>query len=300
VSLLQSSFEVKRAHVEAHLTSEAAFARAFSSSSKALGSTGDDMWDITSPYVPVVPEDDQSSIELNNYIRSTGYSEEKAIWAPGIWNNDERILRSHNCYMYALNDLVRANFKRCRSTLGLADEGKVQLSPENRTEACRYTFHEPGYYFQNVIEGVETTGYEVSTETTCSVMTYRVAADNANIKWSNSQGTKLIEQDECPEAHYMAALYTDEKAGFHFYRRDHACQEGPLRWCWSHKPGVLPATDLDSDNKIMPVLLQANHNYGKDVNYKHCAFFCVPQNSVETTHSDAAKLPYAGSSSFGR
>jgi hypothetical protein len=307
VSLLQSSFEVKRAHAEAHLTSKAAFARAFSSSSKVLGreyhasSTGDIMWDITSPYVPFVPEEDESAMELNGYITSTGYSEENAIFWPAIWNNDERILRSHNCYMYALNDMVRANFKRCRSTLGLIDEGNVQLSEENRTESCRYTFHEPGYYFQNFVEGRAETGYMTSQEQTCTTMTLGVAADNANIKWSNSHGAKLIEQDECPEAHYMAALYTEKEAGlagFHFYRRDHACQDEPGRLCWSHKPGILPVTDRDADDKVIKVLLQANHNYGRDVNYNHCAFFCVPQNSVAATHSDAAK-GYGGSI-FGR
>lgn len=231
-----------------------------------------------------------STDPLHDYAASKGYAEDDAVsFNPAVWNDLADIRSSHNCYMYALNDLSPRSAAGCRETQKLVTERRIKVEKRDMPKVCKRFFHKPGYYFQNVVSGRAKTDVWFREETSCKLMLPMLAADSPAMTWNNDKNMSLTETDECPESYYMAALVVHPKAGFHFYRRDNKCEDNASEWCWSHKPGITNATDLDaSGNKIRSVL-KANRNYG-ELNYSEpCAFFCVPQNSVARTHSDSRK-----------
>jgi len=233
--------------------------------------------------------------EFDKYIESHGYSEKEDVsFRPSVWNDAPEVLASHNCYMYALNDFSPWSAQRCKQLTKLAEKGKLAVAKKDTPKICKRYFHKPGYYFQNFVTGRAQTDVWLRDQTTCNLMVPMLAADSPAIVWHNEHNASLAESDSCPKAHYMAALFIHPKAGFHFYRRDHACRDDASKRCWSHKPGILHATDKDASGKRINLLLEADRNYGM-LNYsEHCAFFCVPQNSQERTHSDARKTKAAG------
>lgn len=237
-----------------------------------------------------VDDEVYSSADFDTYVGGTGYSElGDASFSPDVWNAGEEIRISHNCYMYALNDLSPRSFKRCQSVVQLVQKGELQPTKKDRPKVCRRYFHKPGYYFQNFVSGRAQTDAWYREETTCRLMLPMIAADSPNIVWNNDQNASLTEEDSCPKSHYMAALFIQPKAGFHFYRRDHACTDNPEKQCWSHKPGIMKATDKDAAGNIIQSVLKANRNYGELNYHEHCAFFCVPENSLLKTHSDSKR-----------
>mmetsp|Transcript_51629 Transcript_51629/g.82002 ORF Transcript_51629/g.82002 Transcript_51629/m.82002 type:complete len:362 (-) Transcript_51629:99-1184(-) len=213
-----------------------------------------------------------------------------------VWNDLPEIRASHNCYMYALNDLSPRSSHGCLKVFELFREGRLHVDRKALPKACKQFFHKPGYYFQNVISGRESTDSWSREDTTCNLMLPMIAADSPSIQWTNRQNASLTEADMCPKAFYMVALFIHPKAGFHFYRRDHVCEDGSGRLCWSHKPGILEATKKDASGAMIRSVLKADRNYG-ELNYsEHCAFFCVPENSRASTNSDSRKLRSRGGS----
>lgn len=239
---------------------------------------------------------EQSTDEFHEYVKSSGYSEgSDATWAPEVWNSAPEVQASHNCHMYALNDLSPRSAELCKKTQSLVQEGSMAIDKKDAPKVCKRYFHKPGYYFQNVVSGRDKTDVWFREETTCRLMNPMLASDSPAMLWKNEKNMTLTEDDSCPDAHYMAALFIHPKAGFHFYRRDHKCEDSSKdspkdnELCWSHKPGIMKATQVDASGKKIHRVLEADRNYG-ELNYsEHCAFFCVPQNRLARTHSDFRK-----------
>jgi len=227
---------------------------------------------------------------LHQYVASQGYAEgDDVSFAPDVWNSALDIKNSHNCYMYALNDLSPRSAIDCRKIQSLAANGKLPVAKNQVNKICKRYFHKPGYFFQNVVSGRDKTDVWHREETTCRLMLPMLAADSPAMLWNNEKNKTLTEDDSCPDSHYMAALFIHPKAGFHFYRRDYNCEDNPSELCWSHKPGIMKAMQVDASGKKIHRVLEADRNYG-ELNYsEHCAFFCVPQNRLARTHSDFRK-----------
>lgn len=205
---------------------------------------------------------------------------------PDHWNKNVAILRSHNCYEYALNDLDSAAAHNCHKML--------EKSPTNKKQ-CRRWFHIPGYrYHQHDLhEAVRFNRSVVS----CQHLMERVARDGEGaLLWAgpNNQPTTDLSgkswkhNGQCPTGSYMASLVVEPGRRFHFYRRDHMCQneENKGNLCWSHKPGIMNATRFDSKGQEIYNLHKADRSYGKHSYTDVCGFFCVPGNDIATTHSD--------------
>jgi len=235
-------------------------------------------------------DQEHSADEFHKYVKGTGYVEgADAGWAPDVWNSAPAVKSSHNCYMYALNDLSPRSAINCRKIQSLAANGKLPVAKNKVNKICKRYFHKPGYFFQNVVSGRDKTDVWHREETTCRLMLPMLAADSPAMLWNNEKNKTLTEDDSCPDSHYMAALFIHPKAGFHFYRRDYNCEDNPSELCWSHKPGIMKATQVDASGKKIHRVLEADRNYG-ELNYsEHCAFFCVPQNRLARTHSDFRK-----------
>lgn len=235
-------------------------------------------------------DDQESENTFHKYVESKGYNERADVsFSPAVWNSAPEVRGSHNCYMYALNDLSPRSGERCKQTRELSKNGRLVAKKKEVHKVCKRYFHKPGYYFQNYVSGRAETDVWFRNETTCKLMLPMIASDSPAIVWKNQENTTLTEADSCPESHYMAALFIQPQAGFHFYRRDHPCRDDAEKLCWSHKPGITEATDKDASGSPIKSVLQADRNYG-DLNYSQlCALFCVPQNSQERTHSDSRR-----------
>lgn len=60
----------------------------------------------------------------------------------------------------------------------------------------------------------------------------------------------------------------EENKDYHFYKRNND-------WLWSHKPGLLDVSNIDSDGKIIVNPFYAKKNYGIYNYNTPCGFFCI-------------------------
>jgi len=214
------------------------------------------------------------------------------VFEPHQWNSHEAVLRSHNCYEYMLNDIDPRAAHNCEEML------KKKPSNTKVFKECRRWFHIPGYgYHQHRLH--EAVKFNKSS-VTCKNMMARIALDGAGtLLWSGrdnqpttkygpSSGQSWKHNDHCPDGSYMGALVVQPNKRFHFYRRDHECQdsENKGKRCWSHKPGILNATRFDSKGNEIFNLFKADRSYGKHSYTDVCGFFCIPSNKLAQTHSD--------------
>lgn len=212
-------------------------------------------------------------------------------YAPNVWNDNVDILRSHNCYMYALNDIHRSNIEQCHEARLAATDSKALR------KSCRPFFHIPGYYDQrNTLKSHAPVRHYKKSSITCSGIMRRISLDNRDaVTWKRADGEPLRNDDKCEgPAQYLAALVIDPGHDFHFYRRDHECLEANNagRMCWSHKPGITPATRFDSAGKeIVDVSLAARRHGTTDGKVREytdvCGYFCVSENGQLATRSDS-------------
>jgi hypothetical protein len=106
-------------------------------------------------------------------------------------------------------------------------------------------------------------------------MVNKIMSDNPDIKPAH-----LLEK--CPSNYYKGAMTVDSGSTFHFYRQN---PDGT----WSHKPGILPVTDVDADGKKIYIPHFANRNYadskdGSNIKYDaFCGYFCIPSNKYYET-----------------
>lgn len=215
------------------------------------------------------------------------------VFEPEKWNDVLPVRKSHNCYEYALNDVDNVAVNRCRKLI--QKSGDVSMKNYKK---CRRYFHIPGYHWHQ--RGLHEAVRFNRTSITCHNMLQRIALDGTGVlQWAGPDGkpTKDVDNrgvkswkhgDSCPNDYYMASVVIRPHARFHFYRRDHPCEdkENKGKLCWTHKPGILNATRLDASNKEIPDLHAANRGYGKHAYTDVCGFFCVPGNNFAATHSD--------------
>jgi len=238
-------------------------------------------------------DDDELKAGDEPAVSSLLATREGITFEPDVWNKDPVVVGSHNCYMYALNDVYQDVWDACE-----ASRDKMEKKSGSKfRRVCRQHFHKPGYYFQNQVESAGKTDPWHRDSTTCNYLMPLIFSDNPDSIWrtqdQNGGTRQLTEQDECPnkDRYYMAAIVVDPHKGFHFYRKDHECKDpqNAGKTCWSHKPGILLATDKDASGDEMPSLKDADRSYGSLDYSQICGVFCVPFNSVGKTHSDNKK-----------
>ena len=171
----------------------------------------------------------------------------KPIFQQHIWNDNQNIRGSHNCYSYFLND-INHDLKNIYEKED--DKMRKVLNPQ------------PGHYCGMT----KRVNYE---ETTCDKIIERVLCDNKDIKVID----KKNEDFDCGPDYYKGALAVDEGKMYHFYRQD----KGGM---WSHKDGGRDATNLDyGGNKIHDPKFSDRGRYNK-----FCSYFCVPKNDYKKTN----------------
>jgi len=161
-----------------------------------------------------------------------------------IWNKKTAIKESHNCFAYAMNTLDTELIKKCKDS-----------------KNCDVGFPQPGY----------ASGYgkfSVKRDKCCFDMVSRLWGDNPDVK-------PIEFHQRCNNASSKIALIVDPYRDYHFLRQD---PDG----YWSHKPGAMNVTRLDSSNRpiIRPdraTFIYKNHK--EPLSYtKFCGYFCVPRD----------------------
>jgi hypothetical protein len=171
----------------------------------------------------------------------------KPIYQPHIWNNEDSIAISHNCYAYFLNDINNELKDLYDNT---SDDKLNSINPQ------------PGHYC-GMTKKVN------KEETTCSGIIERVLCDNKNIKVINSENDNF----NCDSNYYKGALAVDEGEMYHFYREDN-------NGMWSHKDGGRDVTNLDySGDKITDPKFSDRGRYNR-----FCSYFCIPMNNYKDTN----------------
>lgn len=169
-----------------------------------------------------------------------------------FFDNNTYVRESHNCYSYFLNLINPEAIKLCQKDF----KGDKTI--------CKRS--QPGY----------ASGHTKLKESdyNCDEITKRVLDDNKSIKRINSIN------DTCGSDYYKGALVVAPQRDYHFYREDEKSKK------WTHKPGFLKVTDLDSDGKLIIDPQKASRDYGGTLNYTDfCSFLCVPKEKGKKTMS---------------
>jgi hypothetical protein len=176
---------------------------------------------------------------------------------------------SHNCYTYFLNDQIKAVKDRCDELCK-----KHGNNCPKKIEQCSNLKPQPGHYNNLLMKGNIDMG---PNKYTCPLMEGRITGDNKAIK-------KVRFDQKCPNYHYKGAMVVDPGHTYHFYRQNKDST-------WSHKPGTLPITNKDANDKVIYVPHNADRNYNKNakkdgINYvDFCGYYCVPNNKYINTHA---------------
>lgn len=172
---------------------------------------------------------------------------------------------SHNCYVYALDDINNYTKNRCKKTC------KKNKSCKTKDRECSKYKPQPGKYaFLN------NTRSSINKTYTCEALKKAILDDNPFIK-------EIKFNERCKKGYYKIALVVEPNNTYHFYRLDR-------RGKWSHKPGTEPVTDKDASNNYIYAPHLADRNYNKyglgGINYnRFCYYFSVPNNTTIKTRS---------------
>ena len=165
-------------------------------------------------------------------------------YRPDIWNNNEYIKLSHNCFAYAMNTIEKKQVERCK-----------------KDKYCDTPFHQPGL-------SAKYGPFYVDVPKTCPGLVVRILGDNPDI-------TRTTFEKKCPAKTSKVALVIDEDEDYHFLRQD-------SNGFWSQKSGGRAVTNKDaSGHKIWnPQLSYMNYKDGKNtLNYDiFCSYLCVPRD----------------------
>lgn len=202
------------------------------------------------------------------FIKSfvNGYEHE---FNPKQWTHPY-IEGSHNCYTYFLNGQIKAVQERCDE---LCKKYNKDDCPQ-KIEQCSNLKPQPGHYNNLLKKGNLDMG---SNKYTCPMMEGRIMGDNDSI-------TKSSFNQKCPKHFFKGAMVVDPEHTYHFYRQN---PDGS----WSHKPGTLPVSNKDANDKVIYVPHNADRNYNKNnkkdgINYADfCGYYCVPNNKYLNTHA---------------
>ena len=185
-----------------------------------------------------------------------GYEPE---YNPTRWDNPV-VLNSHNCYTYFLNDQNEHTIKNCKELC------KKNKTCNGKPRKCSKFKPQPGKISNQSINKFK-----------CKDMIYNIIQDNPEIK-------KSTFYDKCPRGYYKGAIVVETDRTYHFYRQDKSVT-------WSHKPGILPVTNIDASNNIIYAPHECDRNYNKHnnngINYNEfCSYLCVPTNKFKQTNSE--------------
>lgn len=152
-----------------------------------------------------------------------GINKYNPSYDPNKYNKNKFIRKSHNCYMYALDDIDLEVLNKCK-----------------KNNSCNDLKHRPGH-----------TKYYISTQnvSTCENIKKGMIDDNSDIYITNFNS-------KCKNGFYKIASSVYNNKTFHFYRQDND-------YLWSHKDGGDSATNLDEDNKIITDPKKANRGIYK-------------------------------------
>ena len=178
------------------------------------------------------------SENYNNHKKSP-LSGGEPDFEPKLWNKNNDVQYSHNCYSYFLNDINQELKCLCKNS------------------ECEYINPQPGHYSQNIKVNLK--------NTTCKLIEERVFDDNPEIY-------KVSFNQKCPPDYYKGALTVHPHYQYHFYRQD-------SNGLWSHKDGGMPVTNKDASGKLIYDPNKADKNYPKKkkpVNYSEfCNYYCL-------------------------
>ena len=161
-----------------------------------------------------------------------------------IWNKNQYLKDSHNCFAYAINTVDPALIKDCKDEIG-----------------CNVGFPQPGYQ----------AGYKRfanQREKGCGDMVMRLWGDNPKVYATTFRS-------KCKYGTSKIALIVDPKRDYHFLRQD---PDG----YWSHKPGSLPVKRVDASDRpiIRPDRALFIYKSKEDplLYTDFCGYFCVPRD----------------------
>ncbi len=196
-------------------------------------------------------------------------------YEPNAWSHPY-IEGSHNCYAYFLDDRKDSIAAKCEEFCLKKNKKGCPFKDDD----CQDLIPQPGDDFLlkqfGDTPGATKLEKKKDRKYTCPNMVNKILADNPEIK-----PVRLLEK--CPAHHYKGAMVVDTGNTFHFYRQNPDST-------WSHKPGILPVTNLDADNKKIYIPHFANRNYSKDRNDSaiiyndFCGYYCIPDNSYYETN----------------
>lgn len=181
---------------------------------------------------------------------------------PKKWNKSNYIKYTHNCYEYALNDLSYKDAIKCKKKVNNSNN----IDEISKKCSKSKNFSIPGYY----------KGFNYDGKLTCSKLKKGILLDNPYpILYQSSKNKK------CKPNYYKIASAVDKNNKYlHFYRQ----HENNI---WSHKPGILPVTNLDESQNIIKDLDKADLNVSNNMQYKICNYFCVSNNNYMSTNNSA-------------
>jgi YD repeat-containing protein len=173
---------------------------------------------------------------------------------PNEWGDCWTTQYCNNCYSYALNQKSSCTWE------------EIRAGTQDHLHPGEFSGH-PYFYGATV-------DVDILKATTCDNIISTIAEYDGYYVWDCER--------QCRHGYYKIALFIDpynesisgDIADYHFYRQD-------AGGCWSHKPNVLPATNLDANGSIIedPRLPSVNHDYTPhgSANYtEFCDCFCVP------------------------
>jgi hypothetical protein len=170
---------------------------------------------------------------------------------PELWNKSPNVKNSHNCYTYFLDNQINPVIQKCKN-----------LTDENKKDKCGDLKPQPGDFYMLVNNG---SLENKDRKYTCGEMIEKITNDNPSIQ-------QTVFNKKCPDGSYKGAMVVDPGNTYHFYRQN---ADGT----WSHKPGVLDVTNIDSDgNKIYFPHNAARKYKNSGINYTDfCSYFCIPK-----------------------
>ena len=185
------------------------------------------------------------------------------VYEPGRWNNDKCVLKSHNCYMYALNIIDKRIVSMCKRYM--KNRKTFKVNKKKFKKSWEFMWARPG----------KAAGISFTRPYGCDIMIKSILMDSPSIKF---KGTKTMNFN-CPKNYYRIALCQNDKGTeFHFYRQD-------KNGFWSHKNGWRKATNKDCDGRFI-----TDPKYSNNGIYKvFCGYFLVPCDSSKKRMSNITR-----------
>ena len=212
--------------------------------------------------------------QCRGYIRNflSGYEPQNNKKELDYWKHPY-IEGSHNCYSYFLNDRIPSVKEKCH----VECLKKNKSGCPKKIDSCRSFIPQPGDFDLIRKYGDLKKKKRVYT---CPNMEKKISSDNPTL-------FKVDFNQRCPKNYYKGSMVVDTNHTFHFYRQN---SDGT----WSHKPGTLPVTDKDANEKTIYIPHFSNRNYTEKgdkndedaINYNDfCGYYCIPSSDYSAKDS---------------